>query len=255
MFFSPSASHLPSPPVAVRADSPLTFKESDPGEHRAFACPIILPLVRIWPSVKDGDATLAPLTCNPSHMAVRYEGRALGEDCAHATCRFDLLRLPRRRIASETIFYACCSYRPLTTKQVTRKMRRMMPPAMDTAKMVDWFGSPMAKTSVWGKIESRLMWHICLINAWKWTRIKQLFALCSFNRSGTTACNEPADGNFLQQCIDLPCKLNHYSKQIHPLNSCRQMIGRLTTAWTQPQRVWPTVLVHWSSWNDFRSRF
>lgn len=38
-------------------------------------------------------------------------------------------------------------YLPLTTKHVTRKMRRTIPPAMDTARMVDWFGSPMAKTS------------------------------------------------------------------------------------------------------------
>lgn len=32
-------------------------------------------------------------------------------------------------------------------KQVTRKMRRTIPPAMDTARMVDWLGSPIAKTS------------------------------------------------------------------------------------------------------------
>lgn len=41
-------------------------------------------------------------------------------------------------------------------------MRRMMPPAMDTARMVDWFGSPMAKTSVWGNKDGRLLYYIHL---------------------------------------------------------------------------------------------
>lgn len=156
LFFSSSASHLTSPPVAVRRDSPLTFKESDPREPWPFTFLIISPLVRFRPSVKDRDATLAPLMCNPSHTAVRYEGRSLREDSARATCRFDLFVLTWRGIAESRQYFithvdACCPYRPLTTKQVTRKMRRMMPPAMDTARMVDWFGSPMAKTSVWGK--------------------------------------------------------------------------------------------------------
>lgn len=79
-FPPPSASHLPSPPFGVPRDSPLTFKESDLREPVPFTYTIITPLVRFRPSVKDGSATLAPLMCNPSHMAVRYEARALGED-------------------------------------------------------------------------------------------------------------------------------------------------------------------------------
>lgn len=47
------------------------------------------------------------------------------------------------------------AYLPLTTKQVTRKMRRTIPPAMETARMVDWLGSPIAKTSVRGEREKR----------------------------------------------------------------------------------------------------
>lgn len=116
-----------------------------------FTYTIITPLVRFRPSVKDGSATLAPLMCNPSHMAVRYEARAFGEDLlvphVHLMAPPPGVKSPQRQYFF-TDFDVCCPYRPLTTKQVTRKMRRMMPPAMDTARMVDWFGSPMAKTSV-----------------------------------------------------------------------------------------------------------
>lgn len=65
------------------------------------------------------------------------------------------------RIRFLLLFFA--AYLPLTTKQVTRKMRRTIPPAMETARMVDWLGSPIAKTSVRGK-EREKREHGGLIN-------------------------------------------------------------------------------------------
>lgn len=59
-------------------------------------------------------------------------------------------------ISSFFPFFA--AYLPLTTKQVTRKMRRTIPPAMETARMVDWLGSPIAKTSVRGEREKGTWW-------------------------------------------------------------------------------------------------
>ena len=44
---------------------------------------------------------------------------------------------------------------PLTTKQATRKMSSTIPPAIDTARMVDWLGSPIASMSAERKKERK----------------------------------------------------------------------------------------------------
>lgn len=65
--------------------------------------------------------------------------------------RKDKSPVPAGYAAAFILYHEICPYLPLTTKQVTRKTRRTMPPATDTARRVGWLGSPIAKTSDGGR--------------------------------------------------------------------------------------------------------